>query len=111
MHIAAGESDFSHGSIEVFIFKLADFATVHCVSPISAETLHIKLVCALPYFLIGVKSYAHIAVLDFGMLHEVLHGRDDFGDAGLVVSTEKRIAIGYNKILPLVMLKFRKLRW
>ena len=54
---------------------------------------------AAPDFLVGVEGHAHTTVLHFGVLHEVGHGADDFGNARFVVGAQQRVAVGNNNIL------------
>ena len=95
----AGDVDARGGCIEVFELEFADFAAVHGVSPFTAEAFDIELVSAAPDFLVGVEGHAHTTVLHFGVLHEVGHGADDFGNARFVVGAQQRVAVGNNNIL------------
>ena len=76
------------------VLELADLAAVHRVGPVCAEAPDVKLVCALAYLLVGIEGDAYLAVLDFGMMLQIIYGRDDFGDAGLIVGAEQRRAVG-----------------
>ena len=54
--------------------------------------------CSHANLLVWVEGDAHFAMLDFGMLLQVHHGRDDFGDTCFVVSTEQGGAIGHDEV-------------
>ena len=56
--------------------------------------------------LVGVEGDAHLAVLDFGMLAQVHHRCDDFGNACLVVSAEQGGAVGDDQVLAYVVEQF-----
>ncbi len=110
MDVAALEGDFCDGGVEVLIFKFAYFSAIHGVSPVGAESFDIKLVCPLADFLVGVESHAYFPVLDFGMLLQVYHSRDDFGYAGFVVGPEEGRAVCHDEVLAQVIEQFRELR-
>ena len=103
------ESPLGDGSVEVLVFQLAYLAAIHRVGPLGAEALHVELVRALAYLLVGVESYAYGAVLDFRVFLKVSHGADDFGNARLVVGAEQRGAVGHNQVLTFVAEQFGEL--
>ena len=109
VHVASLEGDASHGGVEVLIFEFADFTSVHRVGPVGAKPFHVEVVGSLTYLFIGGESDAYLAMLDFGVGEEVLHGRYDFGHAGFVVGTQQCLAIGDDEVLPDVVQQLGKL--
>ena len=95
--------------VEVLKLNLAELATVHRVSPFATELLHIKLVRTKSNFFVGVKAYANLAVLDFGVLHEVNHGLNDFSDTGLIVCAKQGVTVGNDDVFSLVLEQFGEL--
>ena len=61
------------------------------------------------YFFVGSKAQSDFTVFNFGMCQQILHSRDDFGNAGLVVRSKQSKSIGADEILTGVMEKFGKL--
>lgn len=110
MNVAAFECDFCHGGVEVLIFQLAHFASVHCIGPFGAEVFYVKLVGAFAYFLVGVEGYADIAVFDLGMVHEVVDGGYYLGYSGLVVGSEQGCTVGDDEVLSFIGEQFGELR-
>lgn len=106
VYVASGEGDASYGGVEVFVFELAYFAAVHGIGPVGAEELDVEFVCALSNFFVWIEGYAYFAVFDFGVLLEVVYGRDDFGDAGFVVCAKQGIAVGDDECLSFVVEQF-----
>ena len=109
MYVASAESHLGDGGVEVLELQLADFAAVHRVGPLGAETLHVELVRALTYLLVGIESYADGAVLDLGMFLKISHGADYLCDAGLVVGAKQCGAVGHDQILTFIAEQFGKL--
>ena len=110
VYVAALEGNAGYGGVEVLILQLANLATVHRVGPFGTESLHVELVSPLANLLVGVEGHPYLAVLDFGVGQQVLHGRYNLGHTGLVVGTEQCLAIGHNQVLPYVVQQFGKLR-
>ncbi len=106
VHVAAGEGDTGHCGVEVLELELAYLAAVHGVGEVAAEALHVEFVCAQTDFLVGIEAHADVAVLDFGMMDEIVHGRYDFGDACLVIGAEECVAVGDDDVLALVARQF-----
>ena len=75
----------------------------------ATEFLHVEEVCSRTDFLVGVECNTYLAVLDFGMLHEVGHGGHYFGDARFVVGTQQGMAVGDYEVLSHVCLKLGEL--
>ena len=109
MHIAPLECYFGYCRVEVLIFKLADFAAVHCVAPVGSEEVYIKFVGSLAYLFIGIEGDADVAMFDFGMVEEIVNSRDYLGHTGFVVGSEQGVAVGDYQVLAGVMEKFREL--
>ncbi len=106
VHVAANECDACHGSVEVLVLELADFATVHGVCPVCAKERHVEFVGTLSDFFVGVEGYAYFSVLDFGMSLQVVDCRYDFGDAGFVVGAEESIAVGDDEVVSHIVEQF-----
>ena len=109
MDVASLECDFGGSGIEVLELKLAHFTAIHGISPLAAELRHIELMGTHADFLVRIKADADFAVLDFGMLFQIDHRGDDFGDARLVVGTEQGLAIGHNQVFALMVEQFGEL--
>ena len=109
MHADALDVDFGSGGVEVFIFQLAEFASVHGVSPLTAELLHVEGFGTESDFFVGIEADAHLAVFDFGVFEEISHGLHDFGDAGFVIGTEEGGAIGDDEVFSDVGFEFGEL--
>ena len=73
--------------VEVLKLQLTYRAAIHCVSKFSAEFLHVEMVCSAANLFVRREAYAYLAMLNFGMLKEVLHSRHDLCDAGFIVGT------------------------
>ena len=62
-------------------------------------------------FLIRIKTYANLSVLNFRMFHKINTSRDDFSNTCLVVSTEKGVSICNDDVLTYVIEQFWELAW
>ena len=93
MHVASLERNLSRRCVEILKLKLAYRSAVHRVSPVGAETLHVKLVRAQTDFLIGIERDADVTVLDFRMSLQIFHSSDNLSDTRLVVGSEQRLAV------------------
>ena len=109
MHVASLERNLSRRCVEILKLKLAYRSAVHRVSPVGAETLHVKLVRAQTDFLIGIERDADVTVLDFRMSLQIFHSSDNLSDTRLVVGSEQRLAVGHDKVLTLVFAKLREI--
>lgn len=56
------------GSVEVFVFKTAQFAAVDGIGKVSTEFFNVEQSGTAPRFFIRRKADADLAVLDFRML-------------------------------------------
>ena len=109
MHIQALESDLCHCCIEVLEFQFAGFAAVHGVGKVGAKAFNVKLVSAQTDFLVGIESDANFAVLNFGVLLQIFHSGDDFGDTRLVVGAEQSGSVGDYEVLAHIGIEFGEL--
>ena len=75
------------GGVEVLKLQLAYVAAVHRIGPVTAELLHVEVVCSHADFLVRVESDADGAVLHFGMVPQPAHGLDNLCDTCLVVGS------------------------
>ena len=110
MNVSPLYSDSCSSGIEVLIFNLTHFTSVHRVCPITAETLHVKLMCSQADLFIRIKSDADFSVFDFGMFLKIFNGRDYLSNSCLVVGTEQGMPVGNNQIFTDMVLQFGKLR-
>ena len=60
---------------------------------------------SLTNLFVGIEGDAYFAMFDFGMLLQVGHCGDYFGDSRLVVGSEQCGAVGHYKRLPLVVVE------
>ncbi len=110
MDVAAFECHLRHCGIEVLIFEFPYLAAVHCIGPVGAEPLDIKLVCTLADFLVRIERDADIAMFDFRMLLQISHRRYYLGHTGLVIGSQQCSPVGHYQVLTPVMQQFGKLR-
>ena len=57
-------------------------------------------------FFIGIETYTHFSVFDFGMRQEVLHGRNNFSNTCFVVCTKKGVSVSDNDVFSHVAKEF-----
>ena len=60
----------------------------------------------LSYFFIRIKSYAHLAVFDFRMLHEVGYSGHNLSYPGFVIGAKQSMSVGDNQVLPHIVTEF-----
>ncbi len=106
---AAVDGDACGGGVEVLEFDFADLAAVHGVGEVASESVNVEVVGAESDFFVGVEGDADFAVLDVGVLLQIDHGLDDFGDAGFVVGSEQGGAVGDDEVFADVPTEFGKL--
>ena len=109
MNVAALDADCSACGVEVLILQLADLAAVHGVCILCSEFLNVEFHHAASYLLVRGESYLDVSMLELRMLDYILHGIHDFGDAGLVVSSQEGCAVCCDDGLALVVQQFREL--
>ena len=108
VHVAALDVDLGGGRIEILEFQFADFAAVHRVGIFRPETFHVEFDDAAADFFVRGETDLDVTVLEFGMLHDVLHGVHDLSDASLVVRAEQGRAVGGDERLADVVQHFRE---
>ena len=91
--IAPLDAQVCAGGVEVLEFGLSDFASVHRVSEIRPELLHIELNYAAAYLLVRGEADADFSVLEFRMADDVLDSVHYFGNARLVIGPKQRGAV------------------
>ncbi len=69
------------------------------IAELGAELLQVDLVGAAADFFVGGEQDADGAVPDVGIVHQELRCRHDLGNAGLVVGTQERRAIGGDDVV------------
>ena len=109
MHIAPFENNLGRSSIEVLKLQLTHFTAIHSIGPFTTELLNIELMRSQTDFLIGIKTDTDFAMLDFGMLFQIYHRRNNLGNAGFIVSTQQGLSVGDNQVFPFVVEQFGKL--
>ncbi len=109
VYVQALEGDLGTGGIEVFKLQLAHGATVHRVSPVTGEFLHVEVVGTQANFLVGVEAHADVAVLHLAVLLQPFHGAQYFGDTSLVVGAEQGVTTGDDELLTYVIIHFGEL--
>ena len=60
-------------------------------------------------FFVGIESDANFAVLNLGVLLQIFHSGDDFGDTRLVVGSEQSGSVGDYEVLAHVGIEFGEL--
>ncbi len=101
--------DFGRCGVEVLELQFSHFAAVHGVGEIGPEARHIELNHATTDFLVRSEADADFAVLDLGMLYQILHGGHDFCHAGLVIGPQKGGSVGGDERLAHVVQHFGEL--
>ena len=96
------------GGVEIFVFDLSQLTSVHRIRRIRAEGLYVKAVGSAADLLIRRKADGQPAVRQLGVFGQIGAGRENFGNAGLVVGPQQRAAIGDNEPLPDIARKARK---
>ena len=92
--VAALDADGSRGGIEVLELEFADLAAVHRVGVGRVEPGDVELRHAAAYLLVGGEADADGAMLELGMLHDILHCAHDLGHARFVVGAKESSAVG-----------------
>ena len=108
MHIAPLDGNLGTGRVEVFILQFAHFAPIHRIGPVTAEFLHIKQMGAQPDFLIRIEGDPYFSVFNLGMGLQIGHCLHDFRNAGLVIGSQQRVAVGHNQILAHMVVELGK---
>ena len=73
------------GSVEVLKLQFAHIATIHRVSPVAAELLHIEVVCAHANLFVRVEGNTDITMLYLRMVSQPAHCLYNLCNARLVV--------------------------
>ena len=109
MDVAALDADRCSGSIEVFIFKLSDLASVEGVGIFRSEFRNVELHDSAADLLVRSESDLDLSMLEFRMLYDVLYRIHDLRDTGLVVRSEEGRSVCGDQCLALVKLELREL--
>ena len=109
MHVKAFESNLSNSSVEVLEFEFTHLAAVHSVGEVGAEKVDVEFVSAEANFFVGIESDAYFAVLNLGVLLQIFHSSDNFGDTRLVVGAEQSGSVGDYEVLAHVGIEFGEL--
>ena len=83
----AFDEDLGAGSVEVLELQFPQVATIHGISPVAAELLHVEMMGTHTNLLVRVEGDADLAVLHFRMVFQPAHRLNDLCDTGLVVGT------------------------
>ena len=109
VHTDACKFKLRSSGVEVLKLNFAKFATVHRVSPFATKLLDIKFVGTETNFFVRVKTYANLTMFDFGMLYEIHHCLNNFGNTRFVVSTKQSVSVGNDNVFALVLEQFGEL--
>ena len=104
--VAAVYGDAGTGGVEVFVFELAYFASVHGVRPIAAKFLDVKIVSAFTYLFVWIECYAYGTMFDFGVVYEVFYGGDYLSYTSFVIGSEECMSVGDDEVLAYVGCEF-----
>ena len=94
--------DLACRGIEVLKLQLADSTAVHCIGEVRAESLHVEMVGSLTDLFVRCETDTNLAVLDFGVLYQVLHCCHNLCNAGFVVSAEQGSGVRHDDVLTCV---------
>ena len=108
---ATRDAHFCRGCVEVLEFDFTYFGTIHSVGKFTTEFFNIELMGTHANFLIRIKTYTNLAVLNFRMFHEINTSGDDFSNTSLIVGTEKGVSVCNDDVLTYVVEQFWKLAW
>ena len=106
MDTHSGDVYFGRSGIEIFKLQFTALTAVHGVSPFATKFLDIKLMRAESDFFIGIETYTHFSVFDFGMRQEIFHGRNNFSNTCFVVCAKKGVSVGDNDVFSHVAKEF-----
>ena len=107
--VAALDVELGGGGVEVLELELADFAAVHRVTEVGAESPDVEGIDAAADLLVAGKGDGDGAVLELGMVDDILDGVHDLGDAGLVIGAEEGRAVGGDQRLADIVEQLREL--
>ncbi len=99
MRALALERDRRRARAPRFIADLAELSAVNGVSDLRAEAFDVKLLDARADFFVRSESDRDRSVFDLRILAQRVDHRHDFGDAGFVVGTEQRCAVGGDDVV------------
>ena len=99
MHHHATHAHQGLGGVERLVVELAQRLAVYRIAPGRAELLKVEQRGSVADLLVGNKGQLERGVRDARVLEEACRQRADFGDAGLVVRTEERRAVGAHDVL------------
>ena len=109
MHAHALDGNLGRGCVEVLKLQVAQVAAVHRIGPLASETLHVEVVGAHADFLIGIEGDADVAVANLLVVAQPAHGLHNFSNAGLVVGSQQRGAVGHDKVFANMLQQFGEL--
>ena len=93
----------SRSSIEVFVFQLADGASVDCIRVVNGKMTPVDMHCAVSDFFIRREHQADGSVRVFGMLQIKAEYFHDLRDTGLVVASKDGSPVRDNQCISLLL--------
>ena len=109
MHTHTSDVNLGRSRVEVLKLQFSALTSIHGVRPFATKFLHVKLVRTESDFFVGIETYTHFSVFDFGMRQEIFHGRNDFSNTCFVVCTKKGVSVCYDDVFSHVAKEFGKL--
>ena len=109
MDVPALDSDGCGRGVEILVFQLSYSPSVHRVGIVRSEFPYVELHDTPSDFLVRSESYPDLTVLEFRMLHNILHRIHNLCHPGLVVSSEEGGSVGGYDGLALVVSQLGKI--
>ena len=104
------DGDGRTARVKVFVAADTEVAAVYGIRKISTESFHIEVVLAGADFFVRCEGEGNLSVRNVRILNEVFQCTDDFHDAGLIVTAQQCIAVGYDDVLAHAFCQVRILR-
>ena len=111
MYVASLDRDGCSCSIEVFVFQFSDRAAVHCISILGTELCNIEFHDSASDLLVWSEAYLDFSMLEFRVLHYILHCIHDFCNSRLVICTEQSCSICSDQCLAHILKHLREIAW
>ena len=88
MNAYAMDKHLSTSSIEIFIFKLTEVATINGIAPFATELLYIKVMCTHTNLFVWVESNTDVTMLNLVVVAEEAHCLYNLSNTCLIVGTQ-----------------------
>ena len=109
MHGNALKGDMHVAGVEGFIIQLAQRTAIDGIGELRPKALQRKMLRTAANLFIRREGQTDFAMLDFGMRQKIFAHRNNRADAGLIIRTQQRRAVGRNNILTNIIQQLRKL--